>query len=102
MTENEEIEAEQPTDNSREGKKAAAALDSVTDHHEEKEFSGGASLESILKKSTTASDNGPAIKITAKDIDVIMKAVECKKNDAYKALVAAQGDLSTALKSFLN
>ena len=43
MTENEEIEAEQPTDNSREGKKAAAALDSVTDHHEEKEFSGGAS-----------------------------------------------------------
>ena len=44
MTENEEIEAEQPTDNSREGKKAAAALDSVTDHHEEKEFSGGASI----------------------------------------------------------
>jgi len=33
-------------------------------------------LESILKKSTTANENGPAIKITAKDIDVIMKAVE--------------------------
>jgi len=48
MTENEEIEAEQPTDNSREGKKAAAALDSVTDHHEEKEFSGGASTDLIL------------------------------------------------------
>ena len=45
MTENEEIENEQPTDNSREGKKAAAALDSVTDHHEEKEFSGGASID---------------------------------------------------------
>ena len=50
MTENEEIEAEQPTDNSREGKKAAAALDSVTDHHEEKEFSGGASTRIFSHK----------------------------------------------------
>lgn len=53
MTENEEIEAEQPTDNSREGKKAAAALDSVTDHHEEKEFSGGASIDFINDGSLT-------------------------------------------------
>ena len=46
MVEQEEIAdvEEAPVDNSKEGKKAAAALDSVTDHVEEKEFSGASKL----------------------------------------------------------
>ena len=40
MAEVEEVEDNEQIDKSKEGQKAAAALDSVTDHVEEKEISG--------------------------------------------------------------
>jgi len=99
MTEN---EVEEVKDNTKDGQKAAAALDSVTDHVEEKETEAStANIENLLKANQK---DRPAeeIKIKKTDIDYIIKEFECNRKVAQRALVDAKGDLRTALVSLIN
>merc|ERR1712189_74799 len=80
--------------------KKPAALDSVTDHVVEKEISG-ANVDSILKRSQKT-EVQEQIKIKSKDIELIMKEMECSRSLAQKALFEGKGDLYTALRSFIN
>merc|ERR1711951_46684 len=95
-------EREEIKDNTKDGQKAAAALDKVTDHVEEKETEAStANIENLLKanqKGTPQED----IKIKKTDIDFIVEEMECKRQIAQRALVDAKGDLRTALVSLIN
>jgi len=104
MAENEEVEeVNQNKDNTKDGQKAAAALDKVTDHVEEKETEiSTANIENILKTSESKREKTEEIKIKKADIDLIVREIECTRNLAQKALFESKGNLQAALVSFLD
>merc|ERR1712106_154715 len=102
ITEAEEHENENQ-DNTKDGQKAAAALDKVTDHVEEMEMEAStANIENLLKANHKDKPVAEEIKIKKADIDLIVKEMECKRQAAQRALVDAGGDLRAALVSLIN
>merc|ERR1712110_1258794 len=94
------IEVDQSRDNTKDGKKAAAALDKVTDHVEEKETEiSTANIENILKSGQK--EKAEEIKIKKSDIDLIVREFECQRSIAQKALVESKGNLHEALTSLI-
>ena len=99
MAENEEVEeVNQNKDNTKDGQKAAAALDKVTDHVEEKEteistaseqilkfyFSISllsSDIENILKTSESKRGKTEEIKIKKADIDLIVREIEVRPSN---------------------